>query len=159
MGAGESLQHEVEQFLYHEARLLDRRQFNEWYDLFAEDSRYFVPSMSADSDPTADAYIVHENRKGIQYRVSRLQHGSAHTQIPPARTAHMITNVIVEELGDGEVQTSAGYVVFWSRGAVEARYAGLCEHHLRRANGGWEIVEKKVSLLNNDQPTDRLPLL
>ena len=54
MGAGESLQHEVEQFLYHEARLLDRRQFNEWYDLFAEDGTYFVPSMDADSDPTAE---------------------------------------------------------------------------------------------------------
>lgn len=159
MAARESLQHEIEQFLYREALLLDRRQFSEWYDLFAEDGRYFVPSMSADSDPTADAYIVYENRKGIQYRVARLQHGSAHTQIPAARTAHMITNVIVEEIGDDEVQTSAGYVVFWSRGPSEARFAGHCEHHLRRANGSWQIVEKKVNLLNNDQPTDRLPLL
>ena len=159
MAARESLQHEIEQFLYEEARLLDRRQFNEWYGLFAEDGKYFVPSMSADSDPTADAYIIHENLKGIQYRVTRLQHGSAHTQIPAARTAHMVTNVIVEELGNDEVQTSAGYVVFWSRGPIEARFAGTCEHHLRRSNGSWQIVEKKVNLLNNDQPTDRLPLL
>lgn len=159
MAARETLQHEIEQFLYHEARLLDRRQFKEWYDLFAEDGTYFVPSMSADSDPTADAYIIHEDLKGIQYRVARLQHGSAHTQIPAARTAHMVTNVIVEEASEDEVQTTAGYVVFWSRGPIEARFAGLCEHRLRRSNGSWQIVEKKVNLLNNDQPTDRLPVL
>ena len=32
-----SLQHEVEQFYYREALLLDRHEFNDWFDLLDED--------------------------------------------------------------------------------------------------------------------------
>ena len=34
------LQHEVEQFLYHEAALLDERRFRDWLDLLADDIAY-----------------------------------------------------------------------------------------------------------------------
>jgi hypothetical protein len=35
-----ALRLEVEDFLYHEARLLDERRFHEWLDLFTEDLVY-----------------------------------------------------------------------------------------------------------------------
>ena len=34
---------EVEDFLYHEAELLDERRYEEWLDLFTEDARYWMP--------------------------------------------------------------------------------------------------------------------
>ena len=37
---------EVEDFLYHEARLLDERRFHEWLDLFTEDLVYWMPTRS-----------------------------------------------------------------------------------------------------------------
>ena len=37
---------EVEDFLYHEARLLDERRFHEWLDLFTEDVVYWMPTRS-----------------------------------------------------------------------------------------------------------------
>lgn len=155
----ESLQHEIEQYLYQEARLIDTRRLDVWLELFAEDGQYFLPAMSEDSDPTVDAFIINEDRNGVAYRVARLLHGSAHTQIPPARTQHMISNVIVNEVGPDEVEVASGCVVFWSRGPQEARFAASCEHRLRRSGDSWQIVSKKVSLLNNDQATDRLPIL
>src|SRR5262249_52324659 len=36
-------QHEVEQFLYDEAALLDAHRYEDWLALFAEDATYFVP--------------------------------------------------------------------------------------------------------------------
>ena len=37
------LQHEVEQFLYHEARLLDERKFDDWLALLTDDIHYWMP--------------------------------------------------------------------------------------------------------------------
>jgi ethylbenzene dioxygenase beta subunit len=36
--------HEVEQFLYREARLLDERRYDEWMALLADDLHYWVPT-------------------------------------------------------------------------------------------------------------------
>jgi len=36
--------HEIEQFLYHEARMLDDRRFEEWFELLADDIRYVMPT-------------------------------------------------------------------------------------------------------------------
>ena len=35
--------HRVQQFLFHEARLLDERRLQEWLALYAEDAEYWVP--------------------------------------------------------------------------------------------------------------------
>lgn len=30
-------------FVYHEARLIDEKRFDEWYELFADDALYWMP--------------------------------------------------------------------------------------------------------------------
>ncbi len=37
------LTQEIEEFLYHEAELLDERRYEEWLDLLTEDVRYWMP--------------------------------------------------------------------------------------------------------------------
>src|SRR3989440_1272953 len=37
------LQQQIEDFLYHEAELLDERHYEEWLALLAEDVRYWMP--------------------------------------------------------------------------------------------------------------------
>ena len=36
-------QYEVEQFYYEEAALLDAHRYRDWYDLFTDDTHYFMP--------------------------------------------------------------------------------------------------------------------
>jgi len=33
------------EFVYREARLIDEKRFDEWYDLYADDGRYWMPLM------------------------------------------------------------------------------------------------------------------
>ena len=42
---------EVEQFLYHEAWLLDHGRLEEWLGLFATDATYWIPLQASQSDP------------------------------------------------------------------------------------------------------------
>ena len=52
----------VEQFLYHEARLLDSRQFDAWLDLFTEDAVYWVPLERDQADGIETSSIIHDDR-------------------------------------------------------------------------------------------------
>jgi hypothetical protein len=45
----------VEQFLYHEARLLDTQQLEEWLELFTDDATYWVPLEAEQKDPSRPA--------------------------------------------------------------------------------------------------------
>ncbi|MDP6228622.1 MAG: aromatic-ring-hydroxylating dioxygenase subunit beta, partial [Dehalococcoidia bacterium] len=46
------LHHEVEQFLYHEAALLDEWRLDEWLTFFTDDARYVVPTTDLpEGDP------------------------------------------------------------------------------------------------------------
>src|ERR1700675_4655215 len=41
------------EFVYHEARLIDEKRFDEWYDLYAEDGRYWMPLMGGQPEGAA----------------------------------------------------------------------------------------------------------
>lgn len=70
----------VEKFLYHEANLLDDRDFESWIALFADDGLYWVPSNSADRDPNQRVSIFYENVEGLKDRVWCLGPGMGFAQ-------------------------------------------------------------------------------
>ena len=41
---------ELEQFVYHEASLIDEKRFDEWYELFTDDARYWMPLARGQPD-------------------------------------------------------------------------------------------------------------
>ena len=46
-----------EEFLIHEARLLDERRFREWMELFTEDGTYWVPAVPDQASPLDQASL------------------------------------------------------------------------------------------------------
>ena len=105
------LQHEVEQFLYEEADLLDNRQLREWLDLVAEDIRYEVRTRS-NTDPYDDTYpatslVFEDNLESLTWRVKRVESGMGWAEEPPSRTRYLITNVKIRPTEEGlEVRSS-----------------------------------------------------
>lgn len=155
----EALYREVEQFLFHEADLIDHRRLDDWLQLFADDTIYSIPNATEDVDPLQAGFIVHEDRKGIVERVRRLQHPGALTQVPPPRTRHMITNVVVNEAKDGDLVVTSNQVVYFARDGRQIEYPGSWEHTLCRSGDGWRIRRKQVFLLTNDRAMSQLPVL
>ncbi len=69
-----ALQHEVEQFLYHEAALLDARRFDEWLELFTDDAEYLAPITPIHQVPEAIPLdtglgIFNEGRRFLGLRI------------------------------------------------------------------------------------------
>lgn len=150
---------EIENFLYKEARLLDQGNFNDWLELFTEDSIYWAPANRYEIDPNQEVSLIYDDRGRMGDRVWRLQSGLAYSQEPASRTRHLISNVEIVESSAEKVVTSSSFAIFEMRKGVQRTYAGRFEHHLRPADGGWKIAFKKIELINNDDPIDNLTFL
>lgn len=91
------LQHEVEQFLYYEAHLLDTGRLREWLDLISTDIIYQVrtrPTVEAhheNIEPPALAFD--DDHQSLTWRVKRAETGMAWAEEPASRTRYLLTNV------------------------------------------------------------------
>ena len=147
-----------EQFLFHEARLLDTQQLEAWLDLFTDDATYWVPLERGQKDPMETSSIIHDDRTLLELRVKQARHPRAHARLPLARTVHQVGNVIAENSGD-EIKVTSTLQVVEFRNEKQRLYGALVEHRLRPANGSFKIAHKRVELVNSEGELDGIAIL
>jgi 3-phenylpropionate/cinnamic acid dioxygenase small subunit len=143
---------QLEEFLVHEARLLDERRFREWMGLFADDGSYWVPAVPNQESPFDQASLFYDDRDLMKTRIERLEHPRIHVQTPPSRTAHLVGNAHIEEAdeGKGEYVIGSTVIMVEYRDEQQRIFAGRQHHRLRREGGAWRIVQKRVDIINCD---------
>jgi len=150
---------EIEQFLYHEAHLLDAHRFEEWLELFTEDATYWVPLEQGQSDPLETSSIIHDDRTLLELRVRQARHPRAHARTPPARTVHQVGNIRQLEERDGEVRVASTLVLIEYRAERQRVWGGLVEHRLRRASAAFRIAHKRIELVSSEGELDGIAIL
>jgi len=145
---------DVEQFLYREAWLLDRRRLDEWLGLFAEDATYWIPLQANQSDPLTTSSIVYDDRRLLEVRVRQFQHPRAHARTPAPRTVHQISNVHVLEAKGDELRVASTLVLLEYRHERQRVWGALVEHRLRRTRDGFRIAAKRIDLVNSEAELD-----
>ena len=64
---------EVEDFLYHEAALLDEWKLDEWQELLTDDAAYYVPpNDQLEGDHRTTLFLVADDRERIRQRIIRV---------------------------------------------------------------------------------------
>ena len=146
------LQHEVEQYLYEEAALLDSAAWQQWLSLFTEDMLYWIPvKWDGMGDPELQVHIVYDDHERLSDRIERLLRSDAYAQIPQSNTCHLISNVRVGEMEGDELQVAYQLQVTEIRRSKTTIYAGLVEQRLRRVNAAWRIRSKTIKLINSKE--------
>jgi 3-phenylpropionate/cinnamic acid dioxygenase small subunit len=142
----------LEEFIIHEARLLDARKFRDWMGLFAEDGTYWVPAAPEQQSPFDQASLFYDDRDLMKTRVERLEHPRIHVQTPPSRTAHLVGNVVVEatDTAKSEYVVGSTLIMVEYRDDAQRVFAGRQQHRLRRHGETFRIVQKRVDLINSD---------
>ncbi len=148
----------IEEFLFHEARLIDEHRYDEWLALWTEDCLYWVPCNSDDADPARQAMIIYDNRARLDERVYRLTSGAAWSQQPRSRTRRLISNVEVRET-DGGYAVESNCLIAELRRSRQDLFAARILHTLHPSGDSFRIALKKVLLLNNDEAIDNLTFL
>ena len=136
-------------FVLREARLLDEKRFDEWYELFADDGYYWVPAAPGQTDPHLHNSLAYEDKFLLKLRVERLKSPQAFSQQPASRCHHVLQVPEIERVGDESlVRTQMIYTE--TRGDESQRYAATAWHTLVRKDGALKIRLKRVDLLNCD---------
>ena len=150
---------EIEQFLYHEAHLLDAQRFEEWLELFTADATYWVPLVQEQRDPFETSSIIYDDRTLLELRVRQARHPRAHARTPLARTVHQVGNVRPLEERDGELRVASTLVLVGFRADRQRVWGGLVEHRLRSAGTTFKIAQKRIDLVNSEGELDGIAIL
>lgn len=159
----------VEDFLIHEAELLDHGRYEDWHQLFTSDGTYLIP-LSADGDLSRHAAIINDDPLRLEERVYHVTHVPSPSQSPPSRTLHLVSNVRVRPDGpeDPRITVLSNQVIFELRlgdfrqvGLGEQRlFAAEVEHRLEvLGEAEFKIASKTVRLLNRGAPMSNLTFL
>jgi 3-phenylpropionate/cinnamic acid dioxygenase small subunit len=148
-----------EQFLYHEARLLDTQRYEEWLELFTPDATYWVPLEQGQKDPYETSSIIHDDRTLLELRVKQLRHPRAHARQPLARTMHQVGNVVELGRANGELRIGSTLTVVEFRHEKQRLYGALVEHRLRPQGDTFRIAHKRVDLVNSEGELDGIAIL
>jgi 3-phenylpropionate/cinnamic acid dioxygenase small subunit len=143
-----------EQFLFHEAQLLDTQRFEEWLALFTEDATYWVPLEQSQKDPHETSSLIHDDRTLLELRVKQFRHPRAHARAPLARTVHQVGNIVVDDL---TVRSTLTVIEF--RNEKQRLWAGLVEHQLRRERDSFRIARKRIDLVNSEGELEGISIL
>jgi ethylbenzene dioxygenase subunit beta len=151
---------EVEDFLYHEADLLDQRRLEEWSRLFTEDGMCWIP-IEDNTDPTQEPSLLYDDQRLRTLRIYQLLHERRCSQSPPSRTVHYLSNIRIDGEDDhGDAIVHCNVLVYEMRPGDHQRLqaglgtprllAGHCEYRLRQLDSGCTIARKTVTLLDRD---------
>jgi len=148
MKAAEVTRAEVEDFLYHEAYLLDAWKLDEWLGLLTDDAGYYVPSNDAPRSSHRNAlYTIADDANRIRARVKRLNDTEAHAEFPHSRTRRMITNVRITRRDGETLHVAANFSVYrFRRGAPLREFVGHYHYRLRVTSEGLRIAERRAVL-------------
>ena len=150
---GLELVHEISQFLYREARLLDNEDYHAWFALLTEDVHYWMPFIDnryrRDKTPAHNEQamaLFDEDLKSLELRIRRFYTGAAWPEDPPTRHCHVITNVEVElTASPDEFFVYSAFINHRSRLEKDEDFImGRREDLLRRVDGALKLARRKI---------------
>ena len=139
---------EIEDFLFHEAALLDEWRLEEWLQLLTEDATYLVPPNDRpDGDHHTTLFTIADDAARLRQRVIRILDPNCHAEQPRSRTRRMINNVRIVATEGDTLTVAANFVCYRFRRHEHVReYVGSYRYRLRRENGTFRIRERRVIL-------------
>ncbi|MBM3528969.1 MAG: aromatic-ring-hydroxylating dioxygenase subunit beta [Alphaproteobacteria bacterium] len=143
-----------EQFLMHEARLLDEAKFDDWLALFAADAWYWVPSEPGQNNPHDTVSLIYDDRRLLETRVRRLASPRMYSQEPRSRCSRIVANVTLEESDGAGATVRSKFLMIEYRREQQRLFAGTAWHRLVQTGSAIRIAWKRVDLVNCDAPMD-----
>ena len=155
------LNHQIEQFLYQEAEILDERRYEDWLDLLTEDIRYWMPMRrnvkfgELDREFTREGQDINwfdEGKDTLTRRVNQILTGVHWAEEPLSRICHTVSNVQILKTTPSvsepaEVSVKCRFMIYRNRVETETDFlVGKREDVLRRVDGQWKIAQRKIVL-------------
>lgn len=155
------LQHEVEQFLYWEVKLLTDRRYQDWFELLAQDIRYWMPIRSTKimrevaQEYTDEDGFAHfdDNWHTMKGRIRKIMSDVGWSENPASRLRYLVGNVMIVPESESTLNVVSAMMVYRTRQERQLDVFA-CERQdvLRRVDtdAGFEIANRRILI---DQST------
>jgi 3-phenylpropionate/cinnamic acid dioxygenase small subunit len=139
-------------FAYEEARLIDEKRFDEWFELFTEDGYYWMPLTRGQPDGINHTSLFYEDKLLLRVRIERLKSPRSFSQHQPSFCQHILQQPAVElaDPGQGAWVLRTPFLYVETQLDTQIVLAGVSRLHLVLVDGRLRIRLKKVELLNCD---------
>ena len=155
MSANVEILKKIEELIFLEADLLDRKQWQIWLDLYTSDCVIWVPTWDTEESLVEDPefsvnmmYLV--GKPALEARVHRITSVDAYASLPLSRTMHSVTNIRLIEETSNYLEVSAKWTVLCldpRRGKIWR--GGWYDYLLKKNQDKLNIKSKKITLLED----------
>jgi 3-phenylpropionate/cinnamic acid dioxygenase small subunit len=138
--------------IYREARLIDEKRFDEWYDLFTDDARYWMPLTRGQPEGETHTSLFYEDKLLLRVRIERLGSPNAFSQQQPSFCQHVLQQPCVELIDPDANRYLVRTPFVYAEAQLDRQVilAGVAWHQLTVVDATVRIRVKKVELLNCD---------
>lgn len=143
-----------EALLFEEGRRLDKREWDEWIDLYLPDASFWIPMWDdeytlTDDPQTQLSLMWYPDRSGLEDRIFRIRTGRSAASTPLPRTVHLFSNIEADPQDNGDIQVYANGEVMSYRHKQELSFYCRYEYQLRDTDAGLKIASKKIVVVND----------
>ncbi|MFJ7726453.1 aromatic-ring-hydroxylating dioxygenase subunit beta [Neobacillus sp. NPDC097160] len=154
---------EIEDFLYHEAELLDEWKLEEWAALFSSEGMYLIPPIgNPNADHNKSVYFAHDDRDRLEQRAKRLLKREAHVEYPHSTTVRNLHNIRIKDLDEqsNSATVRCNFTTYRTKREKLDCFVGVLEYILVLENNELKIKEKKVILkLDSLRPQGKISII
>ncbi|WP_051109925.1 aromatic-ring-hydroxylating dioxygenase subunit beta [Massilia niastensis] len=146
-------------FIWQEAELLDRKDYDAWGALWSADGYYVVPIDPDTTDFASQLNYAYDDARMRQLRIERFTSGYSMSAADAAVTVRTVSRFTLTRSEGDEVDVqSAQLLAAYKRGAT-ALFAGNLTHRIRFTAEGPKLVQKVVRLVNSQDALNALGFL
>lgn len=132
--------------------VLDKKEFEGWVSLFAEEAAYNVFSMDNVERGLPLAYMMDDNKKRILDRVKVIEDVWAGT-VEPYRTRHTIQRNMVMDLGSGLYEVHSNFVIAYTEASGVAGIIAMGHYEdMVQITGLSALFVSKTAFIDNTPP-------
>lgn len=146
-------------FIDHEADLLDRLAYQEWLELWDANGRYILPIDRVTEDYANRLNHIFDDASMREQRVERLLSGHAPSATPIMRTVRTVGRVRLLDSDAETLVVASSLLIISFKRQVQTLIAADVTHRLKRDGEGLRIAEKRVLLINSDEPLAEMSFL
>ncbi len=142
------------ELIWREAYLLDKKDYVEWKDLYADDAIYVIPVDASTNDFDNALNMVFDDKRLREERVKRLIEGYAISAVDAANTVRTVSRFMPVAVTDEIVEIAAGQVVVAFKRGRHDLWAADVEYTIRLgvSEGDDQIARKVIRLIDSDSP-------
>ena len=137
------------ELVWHEAALLDAKDYQTWDALWTDEGRYVVPIDPDTDDFDGSLNMVNDDTRMRRMRIERLTSGYSMSALAAARTVRTVSRFTVEDRTEDSITLKSAQILVGFKRDDQQTLAADVTHRIRDTEAGPRLDLKVIRLVNS----------